>query len=164
MRSLYTTAGTRRVNNSNTATYREWRASEGVHPYPTTVRRLENFGGYLSGMKDEAYKAPHNIINAILAENTADGWVLEDPADDIRRMIRALKRAAPDPESDEPRGAAQSRQIFGFVRTVGGYGADVQLLGEHFTLHAVDPDGGCPRRRGRREGWMDYVQGKRDVQ
>ncbi|KAJ9436097.1 hypothetical protein DIPPA_20524 [Diplonema papillatum] len=39
--------GTRRVNNSNTATYREWRASEGVHPYPTTVRRLENFGGYL---------------------------------------------------------------------------------------------------------------------
>ncbi|KAJ9436539.1 hypothetical protein DIPPA_20310 [Diplonema papillatum] len=42
-----TADGTRRVNNSNTATYREWRASEGVHPYPTTVRRLENFGGYL---------------------------------------------------------------------------------------------------------------------
>ncbi|KAJ9441314.1 hypothetical protein DIPPA_08169 [Diplonema papillatum] len=115
-------------------------------------------------MKDEAYKAPHNIINAILAEDTADGWVLENPADDIRRMIRALKRAAPDPESDEPRGAAESRQIFGFVRTVGGYGADVQLLGEHFTLHAVDPDGGCSRRRGRREGWIDYVQGNRDVQ
>ncbi|KAJ9463785.1 Retrovirus-related Pol polyprotein from type-2 retrotransposable element R2DM [Diplonema papillatum] len=85
-------------------------------------------------MEDEAYKAPHNIINAILAENTADGWVLEDPADDIRRMIRALKRAAPDPESGEPLGAAQFRQIFGFVRTVGEYGAALQLLGEHFTL------------------------------
>ncbi|KAJ9438325.1 hypothetical protein DIPPA_23889 [Diplonema papillatum] len=134
MRSLYTAAGTRRVYNSNTATYREWCASEGVQPYPATVRRLETFGGYLSGMEDEAYKAPHNIINAILAENTADGWVLEDPADDIRRMIRALKRAAPDPESGEPLGAAQFRQIFGFVRTVGEYGAALQLLGEHFTL------------------------------
>ncbi|KAJ9436669.1 putative ankyrin repeat protein R873, partial [Diplonema papillatum] len=94
-----------------------------------------------NGMKDEAYKAPHNIINAILAEDTADGWVLENPADDIRRMIRALKRAAPDPESDEPRGAAQSRQIFGFVRTVGGYGADVQLLDGWTALHIASSYG-----------------------
>ncbi|KAJ9441441.1 hypothetical protein DIPPA_17352 [Diplonema papillatum] len=94
-----------------------------------------------------AYKAPHNIINAILAEDTADGWVLENPADDIRRMIRALKRAAPDPESDEPRGAAQSRQIFGFVRTVGGYGADVQLLDGSTALHLAS-----------RNGWPDVVK------
>ncbi|KAJ9438284.1 Ankyrin repeat [Diplonema papillatum] len=56
-------------------------------------------------------------------------------------MIRALKRAAPDPESDEPRGAAQSRQIFGFVRTVGGYGADVQLLDGSTALHLASWNG-----------------------
>ncbi|KAJ9437372.1 hypothetical protein DIPPA_13121 [Diplonema papillatum] len=134
MRGLYTAASSKRVYRSNTGTYREWCEGEGVQPYPTTVRRLEIFGGYLSSMEGDGYRAPHNVINAIVAENIAGGWVLDDPAGDVRRMIRALKKASPDPESGEPLGAAQFRKVFGFVRTVGEYGAALQLLGEHFTL------------------------------
>ncbi|KAJ9436714.1 hypothetical protein DIPPA_28347 [Diplonema papillatum] len=132
MRSRYTTEGTKRTYSSNTVVYREWCEGKGVPPYPTTVRRLETFAGYLLLM--DGYKAPSGMISAIVSENARAGWVLDDPAGDVGRILKGLKRESPDPESGEPLGLAQFRVIFGRVRTVGAYRAALQLLGEHFTL------------------------------
>ncbi|KAJ9460746.1 hypothetical protein DIPPA_02769 [Diplonema papillatum] len=134
MRSKYTTEGTKAAYKSNTAEYVSWCNEEGVAPYPASVRRLEAFGGCLTMMGSSSYKTPHALVKAIVAENLAKGFVLSDPAGDVPRMLRALEREAPDAEQKEPLGLEQFRQIFSEVRSVDGYSAALQLLGEHFTL------------------------------
>ncbi|KAJ9439973.1 hypothetical protein DIPPA_29531 [Diplonema papillatum] len=134
IRSLYTAAKTKAVYSSNTAEYVAWCSEDGVEPYPTSVRRLEVFGGCLSLMESSMYKTPHALIKAIVAENLARGFVLHDPVGDIPRLLRALEKEAPDTVQKEPLGLEQFRHVFRAVRSVDEYSAALQLLGEHFTL------------------------------
>ncbi|KAJ9470214.1 hypothetical protein DIPPA_03832 [Diplonema papillatum] len=131
IRKKYTTEGTKAAYKSNTAEYVSWCDESGVAPYPASVRRLEAFGGCLTS---SSYKTPHALVKAIVAEKLARGFVLSDPAGDVPRLLRTLEREAPDAEQKEPLGLEQFRQIFRGVRSVDGYSAALQLLGEHFTL------------------------------
>ncbi|KAJ9438780.1 hypothetical protein DIPPA_13028 [Diplonema papillatum] len=136
MRARYTTVGSKATYDSNTAGYVSWCGSMGVEPYPTTVERLEEFGGHLLLMGDDgaAYRAPQNIIASVLAENKAAGCVLDDPLNIVGRMMAVLGKESPDPQQAEPLGVKEFRAIFDAIRTTGDYGAALQILGEFFTL------------------------------
>ncbi|KAJ9456250.1 hypothetical protein DIPPA_24369 [Diplonema papillatum] len=113
-----------------------WCGSMGVEPYPTTVERLEEFGGHLLLMGDDgaAYRAPQSIIASVLAENKAAGCVLDDPLNIVGRMMAVLGKESPDPQQAEPLGVKEFRAIFDAIRTTGDCGAALQILGEFITL------------------------------
>ncbi|KAJ9442382.1 hypothetical protein DIPPA_20778 [Diplonema papillatum] len=136
MRARCTTVGSKATYDSNTAGYVSWCGSMGVEPYPTTVERLEEFGGHLLLMGDDgaAYRAPQNIIASVLAENKAAGCVLDDPLNIVGRMMAVLGKESPDPQQAEPLGVKEFRAIFDAIRTTGDCGAALQILGEFITL------------------------------
>ncbi|KAJ9455975.1 hypothetical protein DIPPA_29316 [Diplonema papillatum] len=164
MRARYTTVGSKATYDSNTAGYVSWCRGMGVEPYPTTVERLEEFGGHLLLMPDDgaAYRAPQNIMASVLAENRAAECVLDDPLNSVGRMMAVLGKES----QAEPLGVKEFRTIFDAVRTAGDYGAALQILGEFFTLlrtssmQAIRAEDVTPERGRLRVEWR-MAKGKR---
>ncbi|KAJ9454134.1 hypothetical protein DIPPA_12205 [Diplonema papillatum] len=142
----------------------------GVEPYPTTVERLEEFGGHLLLMGDDgaAYRAPQNIIASVLAENKAAGCVLDDPLNIVGRMMAVLGKESPDPQQAEPLGVKEFRAIFDAIRTTGDYGAALQTLGEYFYAiqnfeYAGDPGGGRHSEWRKAQGRVAHGEGQKGM-
>ncbi|KAJ9439903.1 hypothetical protein DIPPA_16059 [Diplonema papillatum] len=122
---------------SSTQVYREWCSEIGVRPYPAEVSRIEDFAGYLrltQTEEEDGFRAPYNLVKAIVAENKSEGHGLSDPSKRIRSVVAALQKKSPNPEQEEPLGLAQWRLVFSEIETQDQLNAGLQLLAEHFTL------------------------------